>query len=262
MTTLTLTAADSSIMLRRNLIRIARNPMLLYSILVMPLVILLMMRYFFGGAIATALPGDASGSDYMNFLVPGILVFVPSFLTVTVAVSVSSDMTDGFHNRLRSLDTPPTAILAGHVVGAIIQGILGLTVLIGAALLLGFRPNAGLGAWAAALGLLLLLMIGLVWVAVAMGVLAKSPEHASNLPMPLLLLPYLGSSLVPTDTMPNGIRQFAEYQPFSPTADTVRGLLLGTDIDGRWPWALFWCAVLILGGYLWAISAYRRAAAD
>jgi ABC-2 type transport system permease protein len=258
-TTVEHTLADSAVMVRRNLIRLRRYPTMMFSTIAMPVVILLLMTFFFGGAIESALSADGPlDGKYINYLLPGLLLFVPSFLTVAVAVSVNQDVTEGIINRLRSLATPPTAILAGHFVGALIQGVIAVALLLAVAFGLGFRSNAGFLGWCAAGGLLLLLTAGLVWIAVAMGVIAPNPESASNMPLPLLFLPYLGSGLVPTDSMPNGVRQFAEYQPFSPIADTLRGLLMGLDISDRWPWALGWSLVFLIGGYLWAVSSFRR----
>lgn len=262
MATLTNTLSDSSLMVGRNLIRLRRYPAMIFSVIIMPVVILLMMNCFFGGALHNALPaGGPLHGSYLNYLVPGLLLFIPSFLTVSVAVSVSQDQTDGFVNRLRSLATPPTAILAGHVVGALIQGVIAVVILVGTALAMGFRPTAGPLDWLAAAGLLLFVALGLVWTSVALGVIAPNPESASNFPLPFLLLPYLGSGLVPTGSMPDGIRQFAQYQPFTPIADTLRGLLMGTAIGDSWVWALVWCTVLAVGGYLWAVSAFRRSTA-
>ncbi len=260
--TLAYTLSDSSIMVRRNLLRLQRYPAMVFSIIVMPVVILLMMTYFFGGAIGSALPdsGPLHG-DYVNYLVPGLMLFIPAYLTVSVAVAVNQDVTTGFINRLRSMATPPTAILAGHVVGALIQGVVGLAALLATAFMIGFRPSTDALGWLAAIGLLGLMALGMVWIAIAFGVIARSPESASNMPLPLLLLPYLGSGLVPTDSMPTGVRQFAEYQPFSPIADTLRGLLMGTGAGGDWPWAVGWCALFAVGGYLWAITAFRRSTA-
>lgn len=261
-TTLTHTLSDSTLMVRRNLIRLRRYPAMIFSVIIMPVVVLAMMNLFFGGAIGAGIGADSPlHGNYINYLLPGILLFVPSFLTVSAAVAVNQDVTDGFINRLRSLGTPATAILAGPVVGAIIQGAIALVFVVAAGFAFGFRADAGVLDWLAVAGLVLLLMVGLVWVAVALGVLAPNPEAASNLPVPFLLLPYLGSGLVPTDTMPDGIRQFAEYQPFSPIADTVRALLMGTELGDRWIWALVWCAIFLVGGYTAALFAFRRSTA-
>jgi ABC-2 type transport system permease protein len=139
-----------------------------------------------------------------------------------------------------------------------IQTMLIIAVVIGAALLIGFRPTASPVEWAAAIGVLALITLALTWLSVALGMVTKSVETASNLPMPLVFLPFLGSGFVPTDSMPVGLRWFAEYQPFTPFVETVRGLLLGTPIGHDGAVAVAWCAGLTLVGYLWAKRLYNR----
>lgn len=260
---MTHTLTDASTMVQRNLIRLRRYPTMLFSIIIMPIVMLLMMNYFFGGALQNALPaGGPLGGRYINYLMPGMLLFIPSMLTVSVAVAVNQDVTEGIVDRLRSLGTSPTAILIGHVASGFVQASTALILLLAAGFAMGFRPTAGPLEWIAALALLAFITYGLVWFSVACGVVAKSPEAASNMPLPFMLLPYLGSGLVPTASMPSGVRWFAEYQPFSPMADTLRGLLMGTLIGNSWIWALGWCAVFALGGHAWAVSAFRRSTSD
>jgi len=135
---------------------------------------------------------------------------------------------------------------------------LGVVLVAGVGLLMGFRSSAGLAGWLGAAGLLLLLTVALTWLSVAFGVVADRPETASNLPMPLLLLPLIGSGFVPTASMPPGLRQFAEYQPFTPVTQTVRGLLMGTPIGHNWIIAIAWCVGIGVGGYLWAKAAFAR----
>ena len=169
-TTLTHTLSDSTLMVRRNLIRLRRYPAMIFSVIIMPVVVLAMMNLFFGGAIEAGIGADSPlHGNYINYLLPGILLFVPSFLTVSAAVAVNQDVTDGFINRLRSLGTPATAILAGPVVGAIIQGAIALVFVVAAGFAFGFRTDAGVLDWLAVAGLVLLLMVGLVWVAAPSG---------------------------------------------------------------------------------------------
>ena len=125
------------------------------------------------------------------------------------------------------------------------------------ALLIGFRPSAGPVEWVAAIGVLAMITLALTWLSVALGLVTKSVETASNLPMPLMLLPFLGSGFVPTDSMPVGLRWFAEYQPFTPVIETLRGLLLGSSI-GNSAVAIAWCAAIALASYLWARAAFNR----
>jgi len=174
------------------------------------------------------------------------------------AITVAMDMTEGIIARFRTMAVSRAAVLAGHVVGSMIQTMLGLAIVIGVALLIGFRPTTGPLAWLAAIGVLAMITFALTWLSVALGLVTKSVETASNLPMPLTLLPFLGSGFVPTDSMPRGIRWFAEYQPFTPLIETLRGLLLGTPIGNSGLLAIAWCLVIALGSYLWARALYNR----
>jgi ABC-2 type transport system permease protein len=149
-------------------------------------------------------------------------------------------------------------VLTGHVLGSMIQSMLGVAVVTGIAALVGFRPTASLAAWIAAVGVLAMMSFALIWLSAALGLVSKSVETASNLPMFLLLLPFLGSGFVPTDSMPAGVRWFAEYQPFTPITETLRGLLLGTPIGNNAIMAVAWCAGIALFGYLWAGKLFSR----
>jgi ABC-2 type transport system permease protein len=168
-------------------------------------------------------------------------------------------MTEGIVNRFRTLSISRTAVLNGHVLGGVIQTLFSIVLVIGAALLTGFRPNATPVEWLAAAGLLTLIVVALTWVAVSMGLRAKSVEAASNAPTPLTFLPFLGSAIVPTDSMPTAVRWFAEYQPFTPITETLRGLLMGTGIGNSGIIAVAWCVGLSAFGYLRARSAYEKA---
>jgi ABC-2 type transport system permease protein len=150
------------------------------------------------------------------------------------------------------------SVLTGHVLGSLIQAILSLAIVTGVAMLVGFRTSASAVEWIAAGGILALVTFALTWLSVALGMVAKTVESASNLPMPLVFLPFLGSGFVPTDSMPTALRWFAEYQPFTPIIETVRGLLLGTAIGNSAVIAIAWCAGITLVGYLWAMKLYNR----
>jgi ABC-2 type transport system permease protein len=155
------------------------------------------------------------------------------------------------------------AVLTGHVVGSLIQTIIGLVIVLGVALPIGYRPTAGPLAWLAAVGVLLLFALALVSLSAALGLAAKSVETASNTPMFLTLLPLLSSGFVPTSTMPGGLRQFAEYQPYTPVTQTVRGLLTGTHTGSHAIAAIAWSLGIAGVSYFWAVRLYnRRRAAD
>ncbi|MEU2033483.1 ABC transporter permease [Nocardia amamiensis] len=245
--------ADSATMLRRNLVRAKRYPSMTFGVIVMPTILLLVFNFVFGGALE-----KSSGGNYIDYLAPGMLLMIPAYMTVSVAVSVATDTTRGIVNRFRTMDIAQSAMLTGHVVGALIQALAGIAAMVAIALLIGFRPNANLPEWIAAFGLLALIMFALTWLSVALGLLAPNPESASNTPFPLVMLPFLGSGLVATDTMPAGLRQFAEYQPFTPFTETLRGLLMGTEIGDNGIIAIAWCVGLTVVGYLWSSSIFRR----
>lgn len=245
--------ADSATMLRRNLVHAKRYPSLSFGVIVMPTVLLLVFNFVFGGALE-----KSSGGNYIDYLAPGMLLMIPAYMTVSVAVSVATDTTKGIVNRFRTMDIAQSAMLTGHVVGALIQALIGIAAMAGVALLIGFRPNATPLEWLAVFALLALVMFALTWLSVALGLLAPNPESASNTPFPLVMLPFLGSGLVATDTMPAGLREFAEYQPFTPFTETIRGLLMGTEIGANGVISLAWCAGLTAVGYLWSSSIFRR----
>ena len=149
-------------------------------------------------------------------------------------------------------------MLSGHVAGNLLQTMAAIVVVLGVALALGFAPAASPVEWVAALGLLALSAYAVIWLAVALGIVSKDVETASNLPMPLILLPFLGSGFVPTDSMPPGLRWFAEHQPFTPIMETLRGLLMGTPVGTDGVVAVAWCAGIALAGHLWAKRLYDR----
>jgi ABC-2 type transport system permease protein len=168
------------------------------------------------------------------------------------------DMTEGIIARFRTMAISRAAVLTGHVVGSMAQTMLGLTAVVGVALLIGFRPTAGLIQWIAAIGVLAMITFALTWLSVALGMVSKSVETASNLPMPLMLLPFLSSGFVPTDSMPAGMQWFAQNQPFTAFNETLRGLLMGTPIGNSGLLTTAWCAAIAAGGYLWARGLYNR----
>jgi ABC-2 type transport system permease protein len=171
---------------------------------------------------------------------------------------VAMDMTGGIIDRFRTMAIARASVLTGHVLGSLIQTLAGIAILIGVALGLGFETSAGLVEWLAAIGVLALFAFALIWLAVALGLAAKSVETASNTPMILILLPFLGSGFVPAATMPAGLSQFAEYQPFTPVADTVRGLLTGAAAGGDAIAAIAWSVGIAAVAYLWALRLYNR----
>lgn len=258
MTTLAHTLTDSRTMLRRQLLHLRRYPSLTGMLIGMPVIFLLLFAYVFGGTLGAGIGGDRSA--YVNYLTPGILLFTVAGAAAGPAISVATDMTEGIVDRFRSMAIARVSLLTGHVLGSLVQNLLALLAVLGVALLIGFRPNATALEWLAVVGVLTATAFALTWFAVALGMVADSVETASNTPMFLSLLPFLGSGFVPTETMPAGLRTFAEYQPFTPIIETLRGLLLGAGIGTSAITALAWCAGISLVSYLWAKRKYNQRA--
>jgi ABC-2 type transport system permease protein len=259
MSTLSYTLADSATMLRRQLRHMLRYPSMTLLLVGMPVVFLLLFVYVFGGTLGAGLGGLSGGrAEYVNYVTPGIILITVASAAQGTAISVAMDMTEGIIARFRTMAISRASVLTGHVLGTMIQTMISMAVVIGVALLVGFRPTAGPVEWIATVGVLAMVTFALTWLSVALGMVTKSVEAASNLPMPLLLLPFLGSGFVPTDSMPTGLRWFAEYQPFTPIIETLRGLLLGSPIGNNALLAIAWCAGIALVGYLWARTLFKR----
>jgi ABC-2 type transport system permease protein len=257
MTSLTYAVVDSATMLRRNLRHMQRYPSLTLMVLGVPVILLLIFVYVFGGTLGAGLGHATDGrAAYLNFVIPGILLLTLAGAVQATAVTIAMDMTTGIIARFRTMSIARAAVLTGHVLGSMIQSLLGVGAIIGLAFLIGFRPGASPLAWLAAIGLLALTALALTWLTVAMGLAARSVETASNTPMFLMLLPFLGSGFVPTSSLPAGLRWFAEYQPFTPVTTAVRQLLLGGAVGDNAMIAIAWGAGVSLAAYLWARHVY------
>ncbi|MEU4639555.1 ABC transporter permease [Micromonospora sp. NPDC023814] len=259
MSTLAYAVRDSGTMLRRNLRRGMRYPSMTVLLAGMPILLLLLFVYVFGATLGAGLGGGSGDrGDYVDYVTPGILLITTGLAATGTAVSVAMDMTEGIIARFRTMAIARVSVLTGHVLSSMVQTMLSLAVVTGVALLIGFRPTASAPAWLAAAGVLAMTTFAFTWLSVAMGLVSKSVETASNLPMPLTYLPFIGSGFVPTDSMPDGLRQFAEYQPFTPIIETLRGLLTGGPVGTNAALAAAWCAAIALVGYLWAKKLFNR----
>jgi ABC-2 type transport system permease protein len=257
--TATYLLADSATMLRRNLIHAWRYPSLTLLVAVIPVIFYLIFVYVFGSTLGNGLPGTEGGRDaYIAYVTPGILLLAVMGGTQSTAITVSMDMTTGIITRFRTMSIPRGAVLSGHVIGSMLLIVAQLLAVLGVAMLTGFRLGTGPMEWLAALGLLALVTLAFTWLSVGIGLWAKTVESASNLPMPLILLPFFSSAFVPTDSMPGPVAWFAENQPFTPIIETLRGLLLGTPIGNSGLLAVGWCVVIGLIGYLWSMRLYNR----
>jgi ABC-2 type transport system permease protein len=258
MSTASYALIDSATMVRRDLQRMVRYPSMTVLLVGMPVVFLLLFVYVFGGTLGAGIAGGGGRAEYVNYVTPTIILMTITSAIQGTTISVAMDMTEGIVDRFRTMAIARVSVLTGHVVGSLVQTVLAIAAVVGVALLIGFRPAADLGGWLALTGVLVLMAFAFIWLAVAFGLASKTVESSSNIGMPLLLLPFLGSGFVPVDSMPTVLRWFAQYQPFTPLIDTIRGLLLGTPIGNSPVIALGWCAVIGLGGYLWSKRLFNR----
>jgi ABC-2 type transport system permease protein len=258
MTTMSYAMRDSRTMLRRNLRHMQRYPSLTYMLIGQPILLLLLFVYVFGGTLGDGLGGAGGRAAYVGYVTPAILLITITSAILGTSISVATDMTEGIIARFRTMAISRSSVLTGHVIGTLLQTVFALAVVLGVALLIGFSPTANAGQWLILVGLLLLVTIALTWFAVALGLKAKSVETASNTPMLFTLLPFLGSGFVPTGSMPVWLRWFAEYQPFTPILETIRGLLLGTAIGNSWLFATGWCVLIGAFGYAWSKSLFAK----
>ncbi|MEU4481150.1 ABC transporter permease [Micromonospora sp. NPDC023966] len=258
MSSLSLAVRDSSTMLRRNLLHARRYPSLTLNLLLTPIMLLLLFVYVFGDTMSAGI-GGADRSEYVAYLVPGLLLMTIGSTVIGTAVSVSTDMTEGIIARFRTMAIHRGSVLVGHVVGSVLQSVLSVVLVGAVAVAIGFRSTgAGVLEWLAAFGLLVLFAMALTWIAVGMGLVSPNAEAASNNAMPLILLPLLSSAFVPVDAMPGWLQPIAEYQPFTPAIETLRGLLLGSGIGHNGWLAVAWCLGLAVLGYFWATSKFNR----
>ena len=253
---MTYAISDSATMLRRYLLRMRRYPVMTFMVIALPVVLLLLFVFVLGGTLGAGLGGDRSA--YANYVAPGILLLAVAGAAQGTAISIAMDMTEGIVARFKTMAIYRPSVITGHVLGSLVQTVIGLAVVVAIAIAVGFRPNATPVEWLAAAGVLAMVSVGVIWVSLGCGLVTKSVEAASNLPMPLMLLPFLGSGFVPTDSMPTVVRWFAEYQPFTPVMETLRGLLLGTAIGHNAILAVAWCAAMSVGGFLWSVRLYNR----
>ena len=262
MSTVSYPMADTATMLRRNLRHAQRYPALSLGAVGMPVIMMLLFGLVFGDTFSAGL-GGGSGFDYIDFLTPGILLMSIASGTMSPAVGAAMDMTEGIVTRFRTMAIFRPAVLTGHVLGNVLVTIVSLALVIGFAILIGFRPNASFTDWLLAGALLIALTVALTWFAIALGLTSKTPEGASNIVLPIsLLLPFLSNTFIPLEAMPSGIRWFAEYQPFTAIIDTLRHLLLGTPMDRGTGWlSIAWCLAIALVGYFWAQKTYNKGTA-
>ncbi|MFE9607331.1 ABC transporter permease [Streptomyces sp. NPDC006012] len=259
MNTLALAARDSHTMLRRNLLHAWRYPSGTLNLLLTPIMLLLLFVYIFGDVMSAGIGGGADRSEYIAYIVPGILMMTIGSTVIGAAVYISMDMNEGLIARFRTMAVYRGSMIIGHVVGSVLQSLISVILVGAVGVAIGFRStDATVLEWLAAFGLLALFALALTWIAVGMGMASPNPEAASNMAMPLILLPLISSAFIPADTMPGWFQPIAEYQPFTPAIETLRGLLLGTHIGNNGWIAIAWCIGLMALGYRWSTAQFNR----
>ncbi|WP_159803553.1 ABC transporter permease [Arthrobacter zhaoguopingii] len=244
---------DTGVLTGRSLRHILRSPDTIITTAVTPVALLLLFVFVLGGAIDTG-----TGQSYVNYMLPGILLITIASGIAYTAYRLFLDLQGGIFERFQSMPIARSSVLWAHVFTSLAANLVSVAVVIGAALIMGFRTGAGLGAWIAVAGILILFTLALTWIAVIAGLSAKTVDGASAFSYPLIFLPFISSAFVPTDTMPGPVAWFAENQPVTAIVDTIRALFaqepIGSDI-----WiALAWLIGILLLAYAFAIAAYRR----
>jgi len=244
--------SNAGVMLGRSLRHVTRSPDTIITVTIMPIAFMLLFVYVFGGAI------QAGTENYVNYLLPGILLIAIASGISYTAYRLFLDLQGGIFERFHSMPIARSSVLWGHVLTSLESNAISVVVIIGVALLMGFRSSAGVLAWLAVAGILVLFTLTLSWIAVLAGLSAKSTDGASAFSYPLIFLPFVSSAFVPTGTMPGPVRAFAENQPVTSIVDTIRALLTQQPVGtGIWT-TLAWCVGVLVVGYIAAAVVYRR----
>jgi ABC-2 type transport system permease protein len=222
---LTYAVADAEIMTRRCVRRSLRDPEAFFTALMLPIVLMLLFVYVFGGALHT-------GVSYVDYVAPGLIVLCAGFGAGTTAVAVATDMTGGIVDRFRSMPISGSSILTGQIVASLARNLIATALVIGVGLLVGWRPTASVGDWLAVAAMIVLFVLALSWLAAAIGLLVRSAEAANSMSFVLMFIPYVSTAFVPAHTMPGPLRAFAAHQPFTPIVEPMRGLWMGHTSTG------------------------------
>jgi ABC-2 type transport system permease protein len=243
---------DTAVLLGRSQRHIARSPDTIITTAIMPIAFMLLFVYVFGGAIET-------GSDsYVNYLLPGILIITIASGISYTAFRLFLDLKGGIFERFQSMPIARSAVLWAHVLTSLVANLISIVVVIGVALIMGFRTGAGVSGWLAVAGILVLFTLALTWIAVIPGLTAKTLDGASAFSYPLIFLPFVSSAFVPTGSMPGPVRAFAEHQPVTSIVNAIRDLFTQQPVGADIWIALAWCAGILVLAYLFANVTYRR----
>jgi ABC-2 type transport system permease protein len=243
---------DTGVLFGRSMRHILRSPDTIITVTIMPIMFMLLFVYVFGGAI------HAGTGNYVNYLLPGILLIAIASGISYTAYRLFTDRQNGLFARFHAMPVARSAVLWAHVLTSLVSNAISVVVIILIALLMGFRSGAGVGAWLAVAGILVLFTLALTWLAVIPGLTATSVDGAGAFAYPLVFLPFISSAFVPTATMPTVVRVFAENQPVTSIVDTVRSLLNSEPIGNAIWIALAWCVGITIVAYFFAMRAYKR----
>lgn len=247
---------DTATLTGRSMKHVTRSPDTIITTAVMPITIMLLFVYVLGGAVNTG--QDAGSGEYIDYVLPGILLITVAMGISYTAYRLFTDMQGGIFDRFHSMPITRSSALWAHVLTSLTANVISVVLVIGVAVLLGFRPGAGVPGWLAVAGILLLFILALTWVAVIAGLSAKSIEGASAFSYPLIFLPFISSAFVPTESMPGPVRWFAEHQPVTSIVNTLRDLFAQQPVsDDIWV-ALAWCVGIFVAAYVAAMVVYRR----
>jgi ABC-2 type transport system permease protein len=244
--------SDTAVLLGRSLRHISRSPDTILTTAMMPIFIMLLFVYVFGGAI------DTSSDSYVNYMLPGILLITIASGVSYTAFRLFTDMKSGIFDRFQSLPIARSGVLWAHVLTSLVANLISVVVVVLVALLIGFRSGAGALAWLAVAGILILFTLALTWIAVIPGLTAKSVDGVSAFSYPLIFLPFISSAFVPTHSMPGPVRAFAEHQPVTSIVNTIRDLFAQQPIRADIGIVLAWCVGILTVAYVFAVVTYRR----
>jgi ABC-2 type transport system permease protein len=243
---------DTAVLTGRTLRHVTRSPDTIITTAITPVAMMLLLVYVFGGAI------DTGSVSYVNYMLPGILLITIASGISYTAFRLFTDIQGGIFERFQSMPIARSGVLWAHVLTSLVANVISLVVVVGVALLIGFRSGAGVAAWLAVAGILILLTLALTWIAVIPGLTAKSVDGAAAFAYPLIFLPFISSAFVPTDTMPGPVRAFAEHQPVTSVVNAIRDLFTRQPVGtGIWT-ALAWCVGILIVAYIFANITYRR----
>lgn len=244
--------SDMSVMLGRSMRHIFRSLDAIITVTLTPIAMMLLFVYVLGGAIQTGT------SNYVNYLLPGILLMAIASGIAYTAYRLFLDMQRGIFERFHSMPISRSTVLWGHVLTSLVSNGLSVLVIILVALVMGFRSPAGLLAWLAVAGILALFTLALTWIAAIAGLSATSVDGAGAFSYPLIFLPFISSAFVPTASMPAGVRAFAEHQPVTAIVNAIRALLYNQPVGNDIWIALAWCVGIMLVAYTFAMRAYKK----